>query len=378
MLFFLSLIIIAAIGLFWFLQQPVFGRAPEGKRLLRILESSGFRDGEFQNPIPTRMQPENVSYFDLLKGLLTERSPQASPNFSLPVVKQDLSEIKSEGPFRVIWFGHSSYLLIINGKKILVDPVFSDRTSPISFIGTKRFKGTEAYQPSDIPPADIVVITHDHYDHLDYETVRQWRDQEGPKGEVKFVTSLGVGETLERWGTAADRITELGWWEKDTPIDEFNFTGVPARHFSGRALKRNQTLWSGFVLETPGHRILIGGDSGYGPHFKEIGAHFGSFDLVFLECGQYNTMWPEIHMMPEETVQAALDLNSKALFPVHWGKYSLAFHAWDEPIQRCSKEADIKQMHLTTSKIGETVLPDTVATFEKWWEKLWAPLKTDQ
>jgi L-ascorbate metabolism protein UlaG (beta-lactamase superfamily) len=370
MLLLLGLFAALAVGLFWFLQQPVFGRYPEGKRLARIRHSPDFRDGAFQNLIPTQMQAEGVGYTDLLKGMFTERSPDASPSFKLPVIKQDLAELNPSGPARVIWFGHSSYLLLISDKKILVDPVFSDRTSPISFIGTKRFKGTESYNPQDIPPVDLVILTHDHYDHLDYATIRQWQDQPGPKGAVQFITSLGVGETLENWGISSNRITELDWWEKASPLPGFDLTAVPARHFSGRALKRNQSLWSGFVIETGRQRILAGGDSGYGPHFQAIGEHFGGFDLVFLECGQYNEMWPSIHMMPEETVQAAIDLKANALFPVHWGKYSLAFHAWDEPIRRCSVEASAKNMKLITPKMGETVVLNSYPTFSKWWEKI--------
>lgn len=368
MLSLLVLALIGAVGTMWFLRQPVFGRNPEGLRLKRILDSPDFRAGEFQNPIPTSVQAEDVGYFRLLKGMFTERTAAASPASPLPVVKQDLNRLSTDTTFQVVWFGHSSYLLLIDGKKILVDPVFAERTSPVSFIGTRRFKGTEAYNSSDLPDVDLVVLTHDHYDHLDYETVRQWRDQDGPKGAVQFLTSLGVGQTLETWGIAADRITELDWWEKAGAFPGFDFTCVPARHFSGRSFKRNLTHWSGFVLETSGHRILIGGDSGYGPHFKEIGKRFGSFDLVFLECGQYNAMWPDIHMMPEQTVQAAIDLNARKLFPVHWGKYSLAFHAWDEPILRCSKEAELKQQPLVTPKIGETARPDSSETYAKWWE----------
>lgn len=368
MLLLLLFAAVLAASLFWFLKQPVFGTPPEGTRLERILGSAVYKDGEFQNPIPTTMQVEGAGYYDMVKGMFTERSPDASPKQALPVIKQDLNKITPEGPFRVIWFGHSSYLLILDGKKILVDPVFSERTSPVSFIGTVRFKGTEVYNPEDIPAPDLVVLTHDHYDHLDYATVSQWKDQDGPKGAVKFLTSLGVGQTLERWGISPERITELEWWEKDTPFPGFKFTAVPARHFSGRAFRRNQTHWSGFALETDTRKILIGGDSGYASHYQEIGKAFGVFDLVFLECGQYNKLWPYIHMMPEETVQAAIDLNARALFPVHWGKYSLAFHAWYEPIRRCQAEAERRQIPLITPKIGELVVPDSTATYEKWWE----------
>jgi L-ascorbate metabolism protein UlaG (beta-lactamase superfamily) len=183
-----------------------------------------------------------------------------------------------------------------------------------------------------------------------------------------IITSLGVGEHLEKWGFAPEKIRELDWWQSDEITDGLRFTATPGRHFSGRKFKRNQTLWSSFVLEAGKYRLFLGGDSGYDTHFKEIGNHFGAFDFAILECGQYNTFWANIHMMPEETVQAAIDLHAKVLMPVHWGKFALATHAWDDPIKRVVKKAATSQQSLLTPMIGERIFINREPENEAWWE----------
>lgn len=360
-----AVLLLAGAGLF--LQKPVFGSAPrKPERLERIQKSAVYRDGRFENLLPTPMRSENVGWLKFFRLMLGPKSPRNVPDKPLPMVRQDIRNLETEGPLRVIWFGHSSYLLLLQGKRIWVDPVFSTHISPISLFGATPYPGTDLYQPGDLPVGDLIVLTHDHYDHMDYLTLSTWIKNAGP--ELRFLTSLGVGEHLEKWGVKPEQITELDWWESATPIPGFRFSAVPARHFSGRSLSRNVSLWSGFVLETDSTRILIGGDSGYGPHFAEIRQQFGAFDLVFLECGQYSELWPLIHMSPEETVRAARDLEAGALFPVHWGKFSLALHDWDEPVLRVAKEADRQGLRLVTPQMGETSYPLENRSYDRWWE----------
>jgi L-ascorbate metabolism protein UlaG (beta-lactamase superfamily) len=264
----------------------------------------------------------------------------------------------------IVWFGHSSYLIRIKGQNILVDPVFSERTSPFQSIGKKKYPATDPYSVEDMPTTiDLVIITHDHYDHLDYETIKQL------KSRVKlFYTSLGVGAHLEYWGIEQEKIIEFDWWEKQTFVHGLEITATPARHFSGRLFKRNQSLWSSFVLKTESHSIFIGGDSGYDSAFKTIGDQFGPFDLAILECGQYNKQWPFIHMSPEETVQASIDLKARAFMPAHWGKFTLALHPWNEPVERALKKANELNATMVTPRIGEALMLDNQLPVMRWWQ----------
>ncbi|GHB60530.1 MBL fold metallo-hydrolase [Persicitalea jodogahamensis] len=282
------------------------------------------------------------------------------PSQPLPSVKTDLSTLPSDGA-TVVWFGHSSYLLKIAVKTILVDPVFSGNASPVAFFG-KNYPGSNVYGVVDMPEIDILLLTHDHYDHLDYKTISQLR----PKVK-QVVTSLGVGAHLERWDYSPEMITELAWHEEAQLEGSLRFTALPARHFSGRLFKRGQTLWSSFVLDGPGYKLYLGGDSGYDTHFREIGEKYGPFDLALLECGQYNQNWPYIHMMPEETAQAALDLRAKVLLPVHWGKFTLALHPWYEPIERVSLRAQELGLPLVTPMIGQPFTIGENLPGNAWW-----------
>lgn len=339
------------------LKMPVFGRLPEGARLQRINAIPFVANDTFQNLSPTPMQPEGVTMWMILKKII-KGNPNGKPPRPLPNIKPDFT---SETGTKVTWFGHSSYLLQVEKLKILVDPVFSKTTSPFSFIGNKSYAGTDFVHTDDFVAVDIIVITHDHYDHMDYQSILRL------KSKVKhFVTSLGVGSHLERWGIPEDQIIELAWGEQAT-VSGLNFTATPGRHFTGRQFKRNHTLWSSFVLQTHQHKLFLGGDSGYDAHFKTIGDQHGPFDLAILECGQYNDFWPFIHMFPEETVMAALDLQAKVLLPVHWGKFTLSVHDWDESIKRVIKSAAAEGQAITTPQLGETVsigehYPDT-----QWW-----------
>jgi L-ascorbate metabolism protein UlaG (beta-lactamase superfamily) len=338
----------------------ITGKLPSGKYLERLKKSPHFKSNGFENLSLTPMKPEGVSYWKMIKEFL-KKNKDAKPSQTIPSVKTNLNDPGSEHP-TIIWFGHSSYLIKIEGKNILVDPVFSGNAAPLSFM-VKAFAGSDAYKTEDMPAIDYLILTHDHYDHLDFKTIRKLKSRIG-----QVYCSLGLGSHLKYWGIPETKIHEMDWWESNSLDEHISLTAAPARHFSGRGLKRFQTLWSSFILKTRTHTIFIGGDSGYDKHFKEIGDRFGPFDIAILESGQYNSMWPLIHMMPEETVMAAADLKAKVLLPVHWGKFSLALHAWNEPIQRVLDKAQALKVQVTSPRIGEPVILGERYPNERWWE----------
>ncbi|HEY0653194.1 MAG TPA: MBL fold metallo-hydrolase [Chryseosolibacter sp.] len=355
-----SFLMVLAIATALFMQQKSFGKLPSGARLERIKKSKQYKNGAFENLTPTRLIAEGASYLGMITkyfGKGVDREP-AKP---LPSIKTDLKHMP-ERP-SLVWFGHSSFLITINGKRILSDPVFSDRPSPVQYAGSKSYPGTRVYNETDFPELDVIVISHDHYDHLDYNTIVTLNAR-----TKLFCVPIGVGEHLIHWGVSPDKIKEFDWWEGERVADGIELTCTPARHFSGRGFRSNKTLWASFVLKTGGYTIFIGGDSGYDESFKKIGEVFGPFDLAMLECGQYDKQWPEIHMMPEETVQASIDLKAKVLLPVHWGKFTLALHPWRDPIQRASIHAAKLNVTLTTPVIGEPIYLDGSFPSTKWWE----------
>ena len=356
-----SIIIILALGVFLFMQTAVFGVNPSGKRLERIQQSPNYKEGAFQNLSHTQVMSKDASMVKMIKDFFN-KPETTEPQEPLPSVQTNLQTISDDKP-SIVWFGHSSYLIKSKGKNILVDPVFSGNASPVSFFA-KAFDGANGYAAKDMPMIDVLVITHDHYDHLDYKTILALQ----PKTKMIY-TSLGVGAHLEHWGIPADKIIELDWNQHQIISDAVEITAVPARHFSGRGFTRAKTLWSAFVLKIDGYKIFIGGDSGYDTHFKIIGAQHGPFDIAMLEAGQYGVNWPNIHMMPEETIVAAKDLNTKVLMPVHWGKFALAMHNWDEPINRVVQEAHKQNVKLTTPLIGEVVVLDSIYPNKEWWKK---------
>ncbi len=360
MLFILSLLAFVLVT-FIYLQQPKFGRTPSGERLERVKKSPHFREGAFQNLSPTPNFTEGATYPRVMREVLFGKKTRVKPAGILPALKTDLHALNPSENV-LVWFGHSSYFMQIDGKRILVDPVLSGAAAPIrSFMPS--FKGSDAYNVADIPDIDYLFISHDHWDHLDYPTIVALKPRIG-----RVICSLGIAEHLERWGFEPARIIEKDWNEAIALGDGFSAHTVPARHFSGRGLARNKALWTAFVLQTPTLRLFIGGDSGYDTHFAEIGAAHGPFDLVILECGQYNKNWKYIHMMPEEVVHAAQDLCAKRLLPVHWGKFPLSSHAWDEPMIRVMVAAKANGMPLLHPLIGEKVnLNEEEQAFSAWW-----------
>ncbi len=337
----------------------VLGKNPSGEDLEKIKRSANFRNGIFQNLSATEITLKEASFFKMLANFLN-KPESSSPPKTLPSVKTDLKSLPSEKPV-LVWFGHSSYLIKYKGINILVDPIFSGSASPVSGFA-KSFPGSDIYSPDDFPEIDIMILTHDHYDHLDYPTIQAFS-----KIVKHYYVSLGLESHLKYWGIGADRITSFDWWDSAVTPEGFKLTAAPARHFSGRSFVRNKTLWSSFILKMDEYSIFIGGDSGYDTHFKSIGEEFGPFDMALLESGQYNPLWPYIHLMPEETVSAAVDLKAKLLLPVHWGKFALSFHNWDEPVERVLAAAKKQNLHVATPMIGEPVIIGESCPETRWW-----------
>ncbi len=363
---FLICIVITLVGLsvFAFVNQPKFGKLPKAERLEKIRKSPNYINGSFKNLSYTPVLAEGVSFFAVSKEFLFNKKERLTPIDTIPSSKTDLLNIDLSKDV-LVWFGHSSYFIQIDGKRILVDPVFSGSITPLPF-GMKAFKGTDVYTTEDIPEIDYLFITHDHWDHLDYETIRKL------KPRIKqVICGLGIGEDFEYWGYDKKIIAEKDWNEKIILDNGFTAHTVPARHFSGRGLSRNKTLWVAYVLETPTMKIFLGGDGGYDTHFAKIGKTFGAFDLVVLENGQNNKNWKYIHLMTDEVLQAAQDLKARRILPVHSSKFALANHPWDEPLAKLAALSADTNIQLVTPLIGEQVnLKDTTQTFTKWWENV--------
>jgi L-ascorbate metabolism protein UlaG (beta-lactamase superfamily) len=350
------------LAVFVFLQQPMFGKRPGGERLLKIRQSPNYRNGAFQNLSRTPNLTEGVSYYSVMKEFFFSKKERVKPVDTLPSMKTDLFRLAPDMDV-LVWFGHSSYFMQIDGKRILVDPVLSGSASPISFT-TMAFKGTDRYTTDDIPEIDYLFISHDHWDHLDYETITKLRTR-----IKKVICGLGTGEHLEYWGFKREIILEKDWNETILLDPGFIVHTTSARHFSGRGLSRNKSLWTSFVLQTPTMKLFLGGDSGYDTHFAEIGNTFGPFDLAILENGQYDKSWKYIHMMPDEVLKAGGDLRARRIFPVHSAKFALGNHAWDEPLKQITRLNKKANHVLITPMIGEEVDLKGEQSFSEWWNQ---------
>jgi len=330
-------------------------------KMEKIERSAPYKDGVFLN----YKDNYEINYLQsipiLWEFLVTDNDRK--PDRELPVQKVDFRQIinaKSD-ELKVTWVGHSSQIINIDGKIILADPVFVNKTA---FLGPSRFNGDVPLNMEELPEIDLVIISHNHYDHLNTTTIETIH----PK--VKhFITPLLVGAELENVGVPRVKITELDWWEETILFDELLIILTPAQHFSNRGLfDSNETLWGSYVIQGPYHKIYFSGDSGYSESFKQIGDKYGPFDYTFMECGAYDKRWHSMHMMPEETAQAHLDLKGKILQPIHWGTFNLALHSWYDPIVRVSKAADSLGIKLSTPIVGETITIDENLTTERWWE----------
>jgi L-ascorbate metabolism protein UlaG (beta-lactamase superfamily) len=357
----LGLGLLLAILVFAYIHLEKFGSESSGKRLEDIQGAKNFKDGEFQNEHDTPQLAEGYSMTDILYKWITNPNKNIIPSGTIPSSKSNLSNLSADEDV-LVWFGHSSYFIQADGKRILVDPVFSGNASPIP--GTmKAFKGTDIYTVDELPEIDYLFISHDHYDHLDYETIVKLKSK-----TRKVICPIGVGAHFELWGYDSAVINERNWYGSVDLDSGFTATITPARHFSGRTFGRNKTLWCSFLLQTPSMKIYMGGDSGYDTHFADIGQKFGPIDLAMLENGQYDEAWPYIHSSPDQVVRAAHDLHAKRFFPVHNSKFPLANHDWDDPLKKVTHYNVQSGIPLITPLIGQIVLlNDTTQTFSPWW-----------
>ncbi len=342
--------------------SPQFGKNPTKEQQAGYAKAGHYNKGKFLNETRTEM---DLQFWRMLKKLLNPH-PNRTPKVDLPVDKIDSLEIVNHEAniTQLTWFGHSAFLLELDGKKILLDPMFGQSPSPVPMLAGKRYSKELPIAIEKLPFIDAVIFSHDHYDHLDYGSIQKLKDKVG-----QFYTPLGVGNHLIDWGVPEENVHQLNWWET-IMFDQIELVCTPARHFSGRGITdRNTTLWASWVIKGEKENIYFSGDGGYGPHFKDIGEKYGPFDISMMECGQYNKDWQAIHMMPEETAQAAVDLKSKLFMPIHWGAFTLAFHSWTDPAERVTKAALELNQPVTTPKIGEPVIVGGAEyPTAKWWE----------
>ena len=343
-----------------FLHSARFGALPSSSDAFS--QCTHFYDGIFHNTLPTPVLTDNSTMVGAFaKSLVTEKI-DPEPTKALPTVKAELKQLPRSHNI-LIWLGHSSFYVQLAGKRILIDPVLSDYASPIS-LSTQAFKGTHIYDPKDFPDIDFLLISHDHWDHLDYPTVMALKDN-----IRNIICPLGTDAHFLRWGFQQKRIHPLDWDEYFSS-DSLRIYAQEARHYSGRSLDQNKSFWAGFLIESDDYRIFYSGDSGYSPHFKEIGKRFGRIDLALLDSGQYNEGWRLIHMNPDEALQAAKDLRAQNFIPAHIGKFCISMHPWYEPFERVSLGAEKEKIHLVTPKMGEPLhllrlLPRQLA----WWKQ---------
>ena len=353
------------------LRHPVFGGTPTGARLARMQASPQWADGRFRNAEPSAVGASLGAAWDWLAGGSDHRTPEAP----VPTVARSAADYDGASPFRLTWLGHGTTLVELDGARLLIDPVFSRHASPGPLFGVARF-----FEPplplAEVPALDAVLLTHDHYDHLDRAAVQALAAPAGGRPAVpRWLVPLGVGAHLERWGVPAARITELDWWD-ETAIGSVRIVATPARHFSGRSLTdRDRTLWCGWALLSDAGRLWASGDGGYTSAFAEIGARLGPFDASLMEIGAYNLNWADIHMGPEQAVRGVQDADGGLLLPVHWGTFDLALHGWTEPAERVIVAAEAAGVPLAVPQPGAFVEPLAEGGFAaadvgRWWPAL--------
>ena len=333
------------------------GTTPDGDRLELIKKSPQWKTDKFENGIPEEM---NVK--DAIASMFNT-SPVSQPNGEIPLLKPEFTDPVPAG-LRVSWFGHSTLLIEIDGKRLLIDPVWGERTSPSGCMGPERFHPMPL-EIAELPKIDAVLFSHDHYDHLDYPTIQAIKDWELP-----FIAPLGIGAHLEYWGVPAKNIVEKDWWD-EFKLGELTLACTPARHFSGRGvLDRKKTLWAGWAILGPNHRVYYSGDTAMFPGFKEIGDKYGPFDIGLIESGAYNPAWADVHLGPEQAIQAHIDAKADLFLPVHWGSFKLAPHGWTEPIERVLVAAKARGVKSYVPQPGETLDVSRVPEQKKWWPDL--------
>ena len=354
--------IIAGIALVYCINLDIpVANSSDDKPPGKLITSPQYKDGKFSD-MGNALDMSFTDYVSTTWEFLFTRNHR-TPNAVLPVKQVDLSHFNNPGSdqLNVTWLGHSSLMINIDGYKILVDPVFENR---ISIFGPTRFNGDVPLDIHRVPQIDAVLISHDHYDHLNKFSVQGLIEKSN-----MFIVPLAVGAQLIDWGVPRDKIVELDWWQ-EYPIDQkMMVVATPAQHFSGRGIRdRNKTLWTSWVIKAPFHKLFFSGDSGYFDGFKQIGDKYGPFDMTFIECGAYNEYWPKAHMFPEQTVQAHMDLKGDVLHPIHWATFNLALHPWYEPMERLTATANLKNVITATPVVGETTVYSGSIPAARWWE----------
>jgi L-ascorbate metabolism protein UlaG (beta-lactamase superfamily) len=350
----------------WVLTLPPFGAELSGERLARARANPLYGDGAFANPPPPAPARTSGDVLTMLRNQVGGDEVRVPPS-TLPVVAVDAKALQSTPPspgLRAFWIGHASVYVELDGVRLLVDPVFSEYASPFD-LGPRRF-----HRPpialADLPPIDAVLITHDHYDHLDMTAA-----QELARRGAAFHVPLGIGAHLERWGVPGAQIREYEWWQEQA-LRGVRIVSTPTRHYSGRGLNRNRTLWTSWSVIGARHRFYVSGDTGYADHFRAIGEKLGPFDLSFVKVGAYGpgAGWADIHMSAEDAVRAHRDVRARRMVPVHWATFNLAFHAWDEPIRRTLMAAQEHKVEVLTPRIGEMMDADRPFASTAWWEQV--------
>ncbi len=333
------------------------GKDPEGEALARLDTLPNYKNGSFQN---LAERPDSTIKHNRLLHMFHDHVGPVRPSSGLPWVKTNLKTLSAAAP-TIVWFGHSSLLIKTRQGNILIDPVFSNHAGPVPGV-VRAFNGTKHYQAKDMPPIDVLIISHDHYDHLDYRTLKKLKDN------IKtVVVPMGVGSELVYWGFDPKKIIELNWNQSVTLPGGLRVTATPAQHHSGRTSREgNKTLWASYVIQTGQYRLFFGGDGGYGPFFKQIGQQYGPFDLALLECGQYNQ--PYIHLGLGQPAQSAVDLQARLLQPIHWAKFPEAGHPWNEPIKTLLPAAEKLGIQLNVPRIGEPYTLGDPPKKADWWD----------
>ena len=339
-----------------------FGGKVTEELIDRYRQSPNWKNGSFQNLEETSFSISLFKMPGIIYKQLSNRK-ERQPEHPLPVSPFDkASFLTPSSVARFIWYGHSAVLMLLNNKSVLIDPMLGPDTTPIAPLPTKRFSENTLSLIDDFPEIDLLLLTHDHYDHLDYASIQKLKAK-----TKKYFVALGARRHLFSWGVAPDLIEEFDWWES-RPFDDLTITFTPTRHFSGRGLTdRLKSLWGGWVLNTGTENIWFSGDGGYGKHFREIGERLGPFDFAFMECGQYNDDWRPVHLFPDESVQAAIDAKAKKAMPVHWAGFSLSYHhSWAEPASQFSKAALAKGLEYSIPALGKP-FHSFSAELEAWW-----------
>jgi L-ascorbate metabolism protein UlaG (beta-lactamase superfamily) len=344
-----------------------FGANATGDRLARMQRSPQYKDGTFHNSVETTTLVPG-SFWDTMRRQFRGKE-QRVPPVPLPIVSRTPTDFATAPPsgLRVTWFGHASVLVEIDGHRVLIDPVWSQRVSPSQRIGPKRFH-PPPMALHVMPKLDAIVLTHDHYDHLDMYSVGTLV-RSVTQERVPFVTALGVGAHLERWGVPASRIVELDWWES-TRVGALTIAAGSARHFSGRGLTRNRTLWASWSIIGPTHRAFHSGDTGPFDGIAENGRRYGPFDVAMIKIGAYGPTWPDIHLTPEQAVHACTLVQGKLLLPIHWATFNLAYHDWNEPGERVVAAAAAAGVPLVMPRIGQSIEPASPPPIDSWWRSV--------